>query len=187
MKINVYDFDGTIYDGDSSKDFYKFCLSKKKKCLLILPKFTVNYFLYFIKLKSKTKVKESYFSFLKYFDNTDKLLDEFWEEYDKKIKKFYLEKNHKNDVIVSASPTFLLEKICKKLKVKDLIASEVDVKTGKFIGVNCKGKEKINRLNKKYKEFEIMETYTDSESDRPLIDLAQKAYMVKKNEIKCIK
>ena len=26
MKIIAYDFDGTIYDGDSSFDFYKFCL-----------------------------------------------------------------------------------------------------------------------------------------------------------------
>ena len=25
MKYNLYDFDGTIYDGDSSLDFIKFC------------------------------------------------------------------------------------------------------------------------------------------------------------------
>ena len=30
MKIVAYDFDGTIYDGDSSVDFYKFCFKKKK-------------------------------------------------------------------------------------------------------------------------------------------------------------
>ena len=31
--INGYDFDETIYDGDSSVDFYFFCLRKNKKVL----------------------------------------------------------------------------------------------------------------------------------------------------------
>ena len=35
--INVYDFDKTIYDGDSSIDFYKYCLKNNKKVLLQLP------------------------------------------------------------------------------------------------------------------------------------------------------
>lgn len=32
--VNVYDFDGTIYDGDSTIDFYKFCLKKYKNMLV---------------------------------------------------------------------------------------------------------------------------------------------------------
>ena len=35
--INGYDFDETIYDGDSSVDFYFFCLGKNKKVLKQLP------------------------------------------------------------------------------------------------------------------------------------------------------
>ena len=35
--INGYDFDETIYDGDSSVDFYFFCLRKNKKVLKQLP------------------------------------------------------------------------------------------------------------------------------------------------------
>ena len=31
--INSYDFDKTIYDGDSSADFYKYCLKRNKKVL----------------------------------------------------------------------------------------------------------------------------------------------------------
>lgn len=133
------------------------------------------------------KVKESFFAFLKYFEEKDKLLDEFWIEYERKIKKFYLEKNHKNDVIISASPYFLLNKISNKLEVKDLIASNVNINTGKFEGLNCKGEEKVKRLKEKYKNFQIIETYTDSKSDKPLIDLAQKAYMVKGEIISQIK
>ena len=71
MKINVYDFDGTIYDGDSSIDFFRFCFMKNKKCLLIIPNLIIHYFLYFLKKKNKTEVKEVFFSFLKYFDDID--------------------------------------------------------------------------------------------------------------------
>ena len=30
MKVNVYDFDGTIYYGDCSMDFVKYCYKKKE-------------------------------------------------------------------------------------------------------------------------------------------------------------
>ena len=35
--INVYDFDKTIYNGDSTIDFYLFCLKKKFSIILLLP------------------------------------------------------------------------------------------------------------------------------------------------------
>ena len=35
--MNVYDFDGTIYDGDSTLDFWYFCLKKHPQILLYLP------------------------------------------------------------------------------------------------------------------------------------------------------
>lgn len=36
--MNVYDFDNTIYDGDSSIDFYFFVLRKKPSIIFLLPK-----------------------------------------------------------------------------------------------------------------------------------------------------
>lgn len=30
-EVNLYDFDNTIYDGESTVDFFLFCLKKKKK------------------------------------------------------------------------------------------------------------------------------------------------------------
>ena len=32
----VYDFDETIYDGDSTVDFYKYCVKRKPSLLLLL-------------------------------------------------------------------------------------------------------------------------------------------------------
>ena len=39
MRIDVYDFDGTIYDGDSTVDFTLFCLRRHPGVLAGLPKF----------------------------------------------------------------------------------------------------------------------------------------------------
>ena len=55
--INSYDFDGTIYDGDSSVDFYKFCLKKNKKILIQVPIQLFGLILYILKINDKTKYK----------------------------------------------------------------------------------------------------------------------------------
>ena len=37
MRIDVYDFDGTLYDGDSTADYVLFCLRRHPALLLSLP------------------------------------------------------------------------------------------------------------------------------------------------------
>ena len=183
MKLIAYDFDGTIYDGDSSYDFYKFCFKKNKKIAKYWIKQFYYYALYILGFKSKTEIKEAFFSFLKEFNNIEEILEEFWNEHMKKIKGWYIEKKHDNDLIISASPEFLLEIPAKKFCVKDLIASQVDIKTGKFLGENCRGEEKVKRIKEKYKNVTIEEMYTDSMTDLPMIELSKKGYMVIKNKI----
>lgn len=183
MKYYLYDFDGTIYDGDSSVDFFKFCLKKDKTIYKMLPKLAINYLAYKSKNITDTQLKEYIFSFLKNFKNIDKVVKEFWETHESKIKNFYLEKKHDQDIIISASPKFLLKPICEKLKVKDLIASDVDKTTGKFKKPNNRGEAKVKEFYKKYPNAEILEMYSDSLHDKPLLDLAKKSYFVKKNKL----
>ncbi len=183
MKIIAYDFDGTIYDGDSSIDFYKYCFKKKKSICKYWIKQLFFLGLYILGLKTKTEMKTVFFCFLKDFENRESLLEEFWEKHIKKIKPWYLEKDHKNDIIISASPEFLLKIPAEKLKVKDLIASVVDIETGKFLKENCYGVEKVKRINEKYPKGKIEEMYTDSTSDSPMIEISKKGFMVIKNII----
>ncbi len=183
MKIIAYDFDGTIYDGDSSADFYKFCFKKKKSICKYCIKQLWFLGLYVLGLKTKTEMKEVLFSFLKEFKDQEKLVEEFWDKHYVKMKKWYLEKSHSNDIIISASPEFLLEVPCKRLKVKDLIATKVDMKTGEFLSENCHGEEKVKRIKKKYPKAEVEEMYTDSHVDLPMIELAKKGFKVKKNVV----
>src|SRR5574344_616850 len=160
MKLYLYDFDGTIYDGDSSVDFFKFCLKKNKKMLKMLFPVLNKYLSYKTKSISDTELKEYIFSFLKYFDNIDDLVNEFWISHKSKIKDF-----------------------CNKLKVKDLIASDVDKKTGHFNKPNNRGEEKVKVFRKKYADAIIEEMYSDSEHDKPLFLLAKKAILVKGNRL----
>ncbi len=183
MKYYLYDFDGTIYDGDSSVDFFKFCLKKDKLIYKMLPKVVIKFLAYKSKNITDTELKEFIFSFLKNFKNVDEIVKEFWKTHESKIKSFYLEKNHDQDIIISASPEFLLKPICIKLKVKDLIASDVDKTTGKFKKPNNRGEEKVKEFYKKYPKAEILEMYSDSLHDKPLLDLAKKSYFVKKNKL----
>ncbi len=105
--INAYDFDETIYDGDSSVDFYLFCLKKNKKVLLQAPTQIIGAFLYLIKVYDKTKFKEKVFSYLKRVNNVDDYIDEFWKLKYKNIKDWYLKQKEKIYVIIYSSPEFL--------------------------------------------------------------------------------
>lgn len=185
MKYIVYDFDGTIYDGDSTFDFLKFLINKKKSILFHLPKMCLYFIKYKLKLIKKETMKECFFEIFTKFKNIDELVNEFWNKNEFKLKHFFTKKkSHKYDIIASASPYFLLAPIANKYKVECLFASPVDMHTGKYNGKNCHGVEKVRLINKKYKDSIIEEMYSDDAiADKPLLDLANKSYIVKKNKI----
>ncbi len=176
--MNVYDFDKTIYNGDSTFHFYLFCLKRHKIILKLTPKLAKNFFLFKVKKITKTQFKESMYEFLKYVDiDTD--LPDFWDSHIKNIKAWYLQKQCENDVIISASPEFLLKPACDRLKIKNLMASRVDPHTGKYTGVNCSGEEKVRRYREVFGDKKIDEFYSDSESDMPLVRISEFSQKVK--------
>ncbi len=181
--MNVYDFDKTIYDGDSTADFYLFSLKRHKKIVTLAPSlFGAVVRFYVFKKGSKTDFKQVMYRFLRFCD-IDRDVSDFWEINQKKIKKYYLEQKKSDDVIISASPEFLLEPIADKLGISALMASRVDKHTGIYDGVNCHGKEKVRRFYEKFPDGRIDEFYSDSYSDSPLAEIADKAYLVKKEEL----
>lgn len=184
--MNVYDFDNTIYNGDSTADFYLFSLKRHKKILLLLPSLLVGFIKFYVfRLGSKTDFKENMYKFLK-FCSIERDVEDFWNINESKIKNFYFDIQQSDDTIISASPEFLLKPICKKLNIKHLIASQVDKHTGKYNGINCHGEEKVRRFYAFFNEksdLHIENFYSDSKSDLPLAKIAEKAYLVKKNKI----
>ncbi len=177
-KIYLYDFDKTIYAGDSSIDFFKFCLRKNFKIIKYLPKITFCLLLNHLKIINTKSFKEQFFSFLKEFNNVDEIIELFWLKNKSKIYNFFNEElnlsNRLPIYIISASPYFLLYGYTKQLKNVYLIATNMNKNTGKIIGENCKGQEKVNKLPK---DIYIEKFYSDSYSDRFLANMAKTAYI----------
>lgn len=176
--MNVYDFDKTIYDGDSTLDFYFYCLKKDLRLLKYLPVQILGFLKYMFGFVPKLKFKESFYSFLKGLKNPEKSIEDFWKLKESGIKNWYKDNKKEDDVIISASPEFILKPICKKLGIKHLIASDVDIKTGKCLGENCYGEEKVKRFREVFKKEKVNNFYSDSLSDSPMAELAEKSFIV---------
>lgn len=182
--MNVYDFDETIYDGDSTRDFSLFLIRKQPALLRYLPRQLIAFIQYSSGHLTKTQFKESYYSMFKSVRNMDDRLNAFWNQHEKNIKPFYFELQQPDDLIISASPTFLLEPMMKRLGITHLIASEVDATCGLYSGENCYGGEKVHRFLASGYDPEAVEAfYSDSCSDFPLAELATEAYIVQGNRI----
>lgn len=181
--MNVYDFDKTIYDGDSTANFYLFAMKRHKRIIFLGPSLLGAVMKFYVfKKGTKTQFKEVMYRFLRYCD-IEKDVADYWDINVKKIKRCYLKQQRPDDVVISASSYFLLKPVCDRLGIKSLIASNVDPRTGKYIGDNCHGKEKVRRFREKFGEVKIEAFYSDSHSDDPMAEIAEKAYLIKGEEI----
>lgn len=180
--MNLYDFDKTIYYGDSPVKFYIFCLKKYPKIWWHLFKSGFWFVLKSLHIINPSEFKERIFSFILYLPDYKKEVEIFWEREIKNIYSWYYEQMRDNDVICSATPRFLMETIIEKLNPKaTLVCSEIDIKTAKFLPneTNCKGENKQVKLKKLgFVSFE--EGYGDSLSDVPMLKMCKKRFRVLK-------
>lgn len=173
--MNIYDFDKTIFNGDSGMEFILFELKRHPRLLKYTPKMFMGCVKYLFKMIDKTKAKEYLYCFLPDVDSSKEVLD-YWQINRNRMFPYY--RQEPDDVIISASPEFLLRPIADKMGWT-LIASDVDPKTGKFLKPNCYGKEKVKRFRELYPDAEVQNAYSDSESDLPMLNLAQNKYLIK--------
>lgn len=174
--MNVYDFDKTVYLRDSSIDFYVYNLKKDWTILRFFPKQAIAMIRYKLKLIPKTKMKIAFYTYMKTIHNMDERVSGFWAQHRQYLQSFYLNQKKPDDVIISASPTFLLQPLIEEWGCI-LIASKVDPKTG-HSEENCWGPEKVKRFSSHYDLDSIDEFYSDSLSDTPLAKHAKTAFLV---------
>ena len=180
--MNTYDFDKTLYYPDSSYKFIMYCTKKYPVILRRLPKTAWTALKYALKIVDTKAFKEQAFSFLQDLPDVDRDISDFWEINFPKIHPWYLEQKRSDDIIISASPEFLLKPVCEKLGVR-LIATRMDKKTGKMDGLNCHDREKVRRFYEEYPNAHTENFYSDSFADTPMAEIADRAYMVKKEKI----
>lgn len=189
-EMNVYDFDNTLYDGESTFDFYFFCLRKHPK----LAKYAFVVLFTFAKYKmclvSEDKMLslcETYVNkFLNDCPNAKAYVKEFWTKNAKKLKSFYKDVHKDDDVVISASFGFLIKDALEMLSISNSLCSEVDLDSGKIKRL-CFRKNKSELFEKTLGEKSIDDFYTDSYNDMPLMKKARgNVFLVRKDKIRKI-
>lgn len=186
--MRVFDFDNTIYNGESVFEFYLFSIKYNPKVAKYVPLAVFNLLKYKLGKTTMQDLEDAvknYSSFyMNSFDNKEKLVQDFWNSHMKKIKPWY--KPQADDVIITANFNMLIDEACNRLGVKNCICSIINRKTLKVEYLNFKENKRKTFLEK-YKNCKIDEFYTDTMLDKPMIDVAERAYLVKGNKITRIK
>ena len=178
--MNVYDFDKTIYPVDSTAQFYLWCLRRYPGTWLTLPCTAWAFLLMGLRLRPKTRCKEIFYRFLRHVPPDAP--ERFWREHLQDVCPWYLDQRRKDDLVISASPEFLLLPAARALGF-GLMASPVDQATGRCLGENCHGAEKVRRFREKYGGAPVAGFWSDSRSDSPMAALADRAWLVTKDGI----
>jgi HAD superfamily phosphoserine phosphatase-like hydrolase len=180
--VRVFDFDKTIYRGDSSVDFLLFVLFRKPAAIIGFPNIFASWIRFKLGIIKKVAFKEAFFAFVKGLNSIDRWVQDFWQGRISRVEDWYLEGTKTDDVIISASPAFLLEPIGRRFGVT-VIATRLSPETGHILGENCYGTEKVLRFREAFPLAQIDEFYSDSLSDLPMARISRKAFLVRKGII----
>ncbi|MEG2457341.1 MAG: HAD family hydrolase [Bacilli bacterium] len=182
--MNVYDFDNTIYNGDSGVDLIKYTFSLHPFLILKHIFKSIPYLIKYLLNKIEVEeFKENLFSFLKYIENIDIFIEEFVNKNINKIKPWYKRQQQPSDLVASASYDLWINIFCEKLGIKNIISTNIDKSTYKLISKNCSKEEKLRRIKEQYPNIKIKTTYSDSKNDIPLLKSGERGVMVKGNEM----
>ena len=186
-KIVVFDFDGTLYSGDSLFDFCLFYYQKKPLRIWYVIIQTLSFIRWKTHRITTTQFKSIFVGFLR-TDSEAEILSIahlFWSKNHKFklqiLNEFYQWK--KEDVvltIVSASPDLFLQPIAAKLGADVILATALKpLKNRHLILENCRGEIKIKRLTDYFGAHQLLAAYSDNEDDIPLLKMAHAGYFVK--------
>lgn len=183
-------------------ELFKYVIKKDKKNLRFLPRAIYCGIMYAIGIYDERKVKETFLRFIDGIKEEElaELVKEFYDErlknilYDDALKMMKKLKNEGYDIyLISASPEFYVNEFYNIKEVDKVIGTKFGFENGTFVrkmvGNNCKREEKVRRLKEVLKdekiEVDFKESYmfSDSLSDKPLLDLVGKPYLInyKKN------
>lgn len=181
--MNIYDFDDTIYNGDTNRDILMYGFKKHPflvlKALKKAKKLQSDYKRGVIEFE---RVKEAMLSFIFQIKNYPKFINDFVDSHMKNIKPWYLNRRTQNDIIISASYELWIMQFCKRLGIRYVIATKTD-SDGRIIGKNCKGAEKLKRLASVIPNAVIVSAYSDSSCDIPILEAARTAYVVEGDKL----
>lgn len=184
-EIDIYDFDKTVIPFDSGSKFWGYCLLHNPWIAVCLPLQAVGAIPFLLGLRDLTFAKKRLFCFIRLI-NLEKNVKRFWDKYESKVFDWFRPENRSRyTVVISASPDFLLNEICERLKVDKLICTRHDTKTGTLLGHNCKGEEKVKRFYEEVEPSRVINVSSDSlKSDKPIFSLGEHCFHVLKKGVR---
>ena len=188
--LAIYDFDGTITDGDSFLAFLLFTgrpLKTAFRLIVLIPIVLLAY----LGVLERGKAKQTVFSMF-YSGVPRDLFTRQCKEFTRTKLTSLLrpaamisiakhQENRHKVVVLSASPDLILQDFCVSRDIT-LISTQVEIDhavlTGKFLSPNCRGQEKVRRLRAELDldRFGYIYAYGDSTADRYFMDLADESH-----------
>lgn len=182
--MNVYDFDKTIYSKDCTVGFWWYSVKKKPSLLKYVPGMLYGILLYQLGRIDSRKMKQYFYDYLKDVDNIEQDVKDYWDIHIGEMNDFYLKNQRSDDLVISASATFMVKEAMNRLQIKNLIATDVDPLTGEVQSLHCKGAQKVERMQAAGYRLEDMEQfYSDSYSDVYLAKEAKQAFLIKNGKV----
>lgn len=195
MKLALFDVDFTLTGKETLIAFYAYLSKKYPALLLHLPKALLSGALFKLGVQKEKPTKEMFLAFLKNLPQEDletyvkgyledSLRTFLYEDGLRKVKE--LKEKGYTIVLTSASPEFYILNLKEIFQADYVMGTKFEIKEGKFtgkmIGENNKGEEKVKRLYEVLPEDQIdwKESYmfSDSMSDDPLLRLVGKPYLI---------
>ena len=178
--MNVYDFDGTIFPGDCSIGFAVWCMNRHPKLwFTYFPRIAWAFVQYKRGKIPNYKLQSVMFSYLTKVDDFDVQIERYWDKNEKKVAPWYLAQKRPDDLIISASPLCIIERIAGRLGV-NCVATEYDREFGVLLNNLMYATEKSMYMIERGLP-QIENFYSDSLADTPLALCSDHAHLVTNN------
>ncbi|MGZ9586643.1 HAD family hydrolase [Paenibacillus marinisediminis] len=193
QKLAIFDIDKTIIQNDSMFAFLLYGIKKNPAAIHQLLMVGLYSVLYAMKLMSADRAKSAYFSSIRYMDETDlqhffrtKLKPRIYPQAMEEIR--YRKQEGFHVLLVTASPATYMKYFKELNEVDEVIGTELVMKEGRYTGIiegkNCKGEEKVTRIQRYLKDnnmaldYEHSCAYSDSLSDIPMLTLVKNRFLI---------
>lgn len=189
-KLYLFDFDGTLTHKDSFLDFFLKMYGFQKVCWLLFSNLS-SILRTIIAKNDKGKIKEKLIAILlkrKTESEIKSLGKQYVQKYlyrtlrPKALTYLYDRRKENADMyIVSASLDFWLQPFADELQMK-LIATQLaftdEQFLGQFLGKNCKGPEKVRRIQQavNLKEYDEIIAFGNSDGDKEMLAIATETH-----------
>ena len=156
--MKAFDFDNTIYRGESSIDLAVYMIRNNKKIILYLPMIFTNLVKYKLCMIGREEMETILNDFCQAVmedkDEVPRIIERFWQTHAHKLNERILKLIGPEDIIITAGPDVLINGIRDRLHTDHIISSEVDLNSGRFTYLNFKD-NKVRRYKELYGDTEI--------------------------------